>query len=111
MRRLHVRPERTIAQGANHAPERVAIPVRRNRPRPLDSRVLHRHVGVKPSGDGMADERAPLLQQQLDQALLLREQRIELGRLAVEKGRDRALFLSWWNWEWSVSKQLVLDAF
>jgi len=67
------------------------IPVRGDRAEPLNAGVLHRHIGVEALGDGVADEGGALLLQQPDQPLLLRHQRVDLRRLAVEEVGDGEL--------------------
>ena len=56
---------------------------------PLHARILHRHLGIKPLGDGMADEGGTFLLKQLDQPLLLGDQGVDLRRLSVEEGDDQ----------------------
>ena len=66
--------------------------MRRNLPQPLDARILHLHVGIQSLGDGVADQRVSLLFQQLDQALLLGDQRVDAGGALVQEVGDGALF-------------------
>jgi len=53
--------------------------------------------GREASGDRARDERGALLLQPLDQRPLLRHQRVDFRRLAVEEVGDGALVLGWWE--------------
>ena len=57
--------------------------MRRNLAEPFDAAVLHRRVGVEALGDGVGDDGLPLLLEQRNQPLLLLNQRVDLGCLAV----------------------------
>ena len=65
--------------------------MRRNLPQPLDPGVLHGDIGIEPLRDRMADERGALLLEHSDQLLLLGNERVDPGGLAVEEARDAAL--------------------
>ena len=69
-----------------------SIPMCRNLPQPRQAGVLHGGIRVQALGDGVGDQRAALFLKQLDQPLLLLDQRIELGRFPVEEGGDLVLF-------------------
>ena len=59
-------------------------------PLPLDTGVLHRHVGIEALGNRVADEGGALFLEQLDQPLLLCHEGVDPGGLAVEKSGDTA---------------------
>ena len=67
------------------------LPMRRNLPKPGDTRIPHRRVWVEATGDGAGDEGAALLGQQCQQPLLRPNQRIDSRCLAVEIVGDGAL--------------------
>ncbi len=58
----------------------------RHLPQPLHPRILHWRVRIQPLGHGMGDHGLALLLKQLDQALLLGDQGVDLGGFAVEEG-------------------------
>jgi hypothetical protein len=64
---------------------------------PFDAAVLHLHVRVEALGDGVGDDGLSLLLEQRDQPLLLRNQPIDLRRLAVEEKIDCFQLIGRWN--------------
>ena len=76
--------------GVTNSLQRQHFPMRRHIAQPFDAGGLHGGVRVQPLGDGVGDDGVAFLFQQFDQPSLLRYQRIDLGRLAVEKGGDLA---------------------
>ena len=64
----------------------------RNLAQPFDAGILHPGCGVEALGDGVGDDGLALFLEQRDQLLLLRHQRVDLPRLAVEEGGDGGLF-------------------
>ena len=71
--------------------------MRRNLSQPLDAGVLQGHIGVEALGGGVADEGGALFLVQFDQPLLLGDEGVDFGRLAVEEGGDGALFAHGWT--------------
>ena len=72
----------------------------RHIPQQLHPRILHRRVWIQPLGDGMGDHGLALFLQQLDQALLLGDQGVDLGGFAVEEGGYKWLLFDWRNRNW-----------
>ena len=60
----------------------------RNLLQPLDARVFHRDVGVEALGDGVTDNSLTFLPQHLNHPLLILDQLIDAGGLAVQKISD-----------------------
>ncbi len=67
-------------------------PVRRYLTDPLDARILHRRVRIKPLRNGSTDERRSSFFEKLDELLLLLDQCVDLGGLAVEVGMELPRF-------------------
>src|SRR5690348_5992491 len=66
--------------------------MRRHLAQPFDTGTLHRHERVETLRDGVRDDGLPLFLEQLDKPPLLVHERVDLGRLTIEEGRDGALF-------------------
>ena len=63
-------------------------PTCRDHANPLNTAVLHRRTWVQALRDRMGYDSLPLFLQKPDQKLLLGNQFVDFGRLAVEKGRN-----------------------
>ena len=85
----------TLERDYLHEP--LHLPMRRNFAQPLNAGVLHRRVVVEAPGDGAGDECGALLLQQLYEALLPGDHRVNPGRLPVQERGDRALFGEGWE--------------
>ena len=68
------------------------LPMRRNFPQPLHSRILHWHSRIKPLSNSMTNESSPLLLQKLDESLFLLIRKLILP-FHVEEDRNCPLFL------------------
>lgn len=66
--------------------------MRRHLTQPLHAGVFHRCSGVEAFGDGVGDHGLALFLEQLDQALLLFDQRVDAGGFVVEEAGDLGLF-------------------
>ncbi len=64
----------------------------RHIPEPLDAAGLHGDVGVEALGDRVADERLTLLLEEFDQPLLLGDQGVDSGDLALQESQNPMLF-------------------
>jgi len=65
-------------------------------------------VGREAAGDRARDERGALLLQPLDQRPLLRHQRVDLRRLAVEEVGDGALLVGRGNRDLTIANELPI---
>jgi hypothetical protein len=77
--------------------------MRRDVPEPGDAAVLHRGGGVEALGNGVGDDRETLLLEQLQQAAVLGDQRIDPRSFAVQEGGDKPLLLNSWQWNEEIS--------
>src|SRR5262249_24057968 len=73
------------------------LPTRRNLAKPVNAAVLHGRVWVEAPGDRVGEDCEALLLQQIEQAPLLVDQRIDPHSLAVEEFGDNALFRDRWE--------------
>ena len=69
--------------------------MRRNLPQPLYPGILHRHAGIQPLGDGVADEGGALFLEEFDLALFFGDEGVYVGGFVVEEGGDGALRQCW----------------
>ena len=65
--------------------EPLNLPMRRYMPEPIDTAVFHRDGMVYSLGDGLGDDRLPLLREPIEQRLLLFNKCVDLRRLLIEK--------------------------
>ena len=88
----------SIVGAIESALEVAATPVSWNLTKPRGTGVAERDTGIEATGHGAGDEGTSLFVQQSEQALLLGDERIELGRLTIKvvgygalliEGRDR----------------------
>src|SRR5690606_28838270 len=70
---------------------------------PLHAGVFHRHRRVEAFGDGVGDYGLALFLEQLDQPLLLFDQRIDVGGFVIEEVREQGLL-----WKWRQGHQNIL---
>ncbi len=83
-----------IGDARRHQPlQRNDTPVRGYQADPFDPRLLHRYVRVQPLRNRLCDDRLPLLPEQLDEALLLGDEGVGGGGLAVEEGSNPPLLV------------------
>ncbi|KRG76958.1 hypothetical protein ABB30_08290 [Stenotrophomonas ginsengisoli] len=65
--------------------------MRRHFAQPLHAGVFHRHRRVEAFGDGVGDHGLALFLEQLDQPLLLGDQRIDTGGFVVKEASNLPL--------------------
>lgn len=67
--------------------------MRRHPTQPFDARIAHGSVGVQALGDRVTDDGLALLLEQLDELLLLLNQRVNFRGFVVEELGDLGLFV------------------
>ena len=93
---LHIE-DSNLARYARLSDETTIPPNERGLAEPVDAAVFHGGGGVEALGDGLGDDRLPLLRQPIQQRPLLLDQPVDLGRLLIQKGRDALLGFEGWS--------------
>ena len=81
----------------------------RNLPQPLNPRILHGNIRDQSLGYSLVDQGCALFLEQFDLALLLLDQPVDLGGLAIQEVGDGLLFGEWGNGYWVVPKYFCID--